>query len=616
MSSSPTVWRFGDFEVRPGTLELRRGGEVLHLEPKVLHVLVYLLEHRDRVVEKSELLRAVWEETFVTENALTKAIGRLRQALDDQPQSPRYIQTVHTVGYRFVAEVVESGDEPRAGGSTRRRRWGALGAILLLAAAASLLLRPKPEPSGSDEEPKRIRSLAVLPLDNLTGDSGQDYLVDAMHEALIEELAQLEPLRVISRQSTLHYRETDRSMPEIARELSVDALVEGSVTRSAERVRVTAQIILGARDEHLWAGSFEGSPGDLLALLTEVSKAIGDEIQVALAVEGRKPRSSWSPATPEVEDLYLRGRYSHNLTTAAGFTMARDLFTRAIELDPDFAPAYAGLASCHFLLGFFGDAPREAAAAASVAAARAALELDPDLAEAWGVLGATHLYFEWDWEAAGRELERALALAPNNALIRHGYGDYLLAMGRAEESLEQVRLGRQYDPVSPLAVVPVVGHLLFAERHEEAVEEARALLDADPGMPLVTSMMAWGLWAQGHEDEALDVWRQRWERSAPDLVEALDRGRATGAAEDALRAVGEAMARADSSSSGRASAVAQFFAAGGDVDRAFEFLEKAVERREPQLLHVPGQPAFEDLRLDPRYRALLRRVGLPDESSR
>ena len=259
MDRLPHGYRFGRFEVTPEAAELRSAGEVVHLEPKVLKVLVYLIEHRGRLVEKAELLDAVWAETFVTENALTKAIGRLRLALDDHAQDPRFIQTAHTLGYRFIAEVEEIGGERTvaeasvgpAVASEPQRLLPAIALIATTAIAVVVFLNPGGfrEALLGGSAPPEIRSLAVLPFANLTGDPEQDYLVDAMHEALITELAQLSPLRVISRQSTLRYRDLDKAIPEIAQELAVDALVEGSVTRSKDRIRVSAQLILASEDK-------------------------------------------------------------------------------------------------------------------------------------------------------------------------------------------------------------------------------------------------------------------------------------------------------------------------------------------------------------------------------
>ena len=308
--------------------------------------------------------------------------------------------------------------------------------------------------------------------------------------------------------------------------------------------------------------------------------------------------------------MYFRARYFLGRGTPAEFGKAKEMFSRVTELDPDFAPAHAGLASTHFLLGLLGPVPHRLAAADSEKAALTALELDSRLGEARGMLGLVRLYFDWDWPAAGRELERAIELNPNDSLIRHGYGDYLLVMGRPEEALEQVKLGRECDPVSPIAVAPVVGHLFFLRRYDDVIEEARVLLETDPNFPLVGSFLRAALWEQGEYDEYLRLQQGRLDR-APEHADALERGYRESGPEGAMLAIGELLApRAEA---GRASPlrVAGYFARGGDSDRAFEFLERAMLGREPQLLHLAVNPAFDSLRPDPRFADLLRRVGLP-----
>jgi TolB-like protein/DNA-binding winged helix-turn-helix (wHTH) protein len=620
MLGQPHGYRFGDFEVQPEAAELRRSGEVIHLEPRVLKVLVYLIEHRDRLVEKTELLDAVWDETFVTENALTKAVGRLRQALDDDAQDPRCVQTVHTLGYRFIARVEETGGEAAAlemthAPATGRKRLLWAGAVVAIASLAIVLgfgwsgLREWLRGGGTRPE---IRSLAVLPLDNLTGDPDQEYLVEAMHEALITELAQLSPLRVIARRSTLRYRDTHKALAEIAEELAVDALVEGSITRSEDRVRVSAQITGRWEDEYRWAGNFDRDAGDLLVLLSELAAAIGDSIQIAITPDQEARLVGRPPASPEAEDAYFRARFFLGRGTPAGFGRALELFETSTELDPGFARAHAGLAAAHFLMGLLGPSPYREAATASEKAATDALELAPDLAEARAPLGLTRLSFDWDWPAAGRELARAIELDPSDAGVRHGYADYLLVTGRPEESLEQAKLGRRYDPVSPISTAHVVGHLLFLRRYDEVVEEARALLEMDPRFGVVRGFLAAALWHRGQHEDSLWVLLDHLEARMPELVDALLQGHRESGPGGAMLALAEQLAiRVDAGPKPLPVSVARYFARGGDLGRSLDFLERALDVREPTLLHVGADPDFDVLRSDPRFADLLRRIGLP-----
>ncbi|MFQ5349443.1 MAG: winged helix-turn-helix domain-containing protein [Thermoanaerobaculia bacterium] len=401
MIRQPHAYLFGDFEVAPEAAELRRAGAVVHLEPRVLQLLVYLIEHRERLVPKSELLDAVWDEQFVTENALTKAIGRLRKALDDDAQHPGYIHTHHTLGYRFIAEVEERGADEAAAASAageraeqavvdRRRRVLLVGGLVAALVVAVLLIglgrRAVRQRLDGDGTPAEIRSLAVLPLANLTGDPDQEYFVEGMQEALITDLSKIASIRVISRQSVMRYRDSDKPAPRIARELGVDALVEGSVMRDEDRVAIWAQLIHGPSDRHLWAQDYEREVQDVLFLVNDLARTISKELRVTLTPHQGRSLANARPVDPAVHDAHLRARYHFNQFTRPGLVKARELFRAALDLDPTFAPAYVGVGGTYLLAALRGTPPREVMPAARAAALKA-IELDDGLADAYTLLG-------------------------------------------------------------------------------------------------------------------------------------------------------------------------------------------------------------------------------------
>jgi TolB-like protein/DNA-binding winged helix-turn-helix (wHTH) protein/Flp pilus assembly protein TadD len=625
MNRQPQGYLFGDFEVSPDAAELRRGGEVVHLEPRVLALLVYLIEHRDRLVPKRELLDAVWEEAFVTENALTKAIGRLRKALDDDAQRPAYIHTHHTLGYRFIAEVEERRGPPAAvadrGADARRERRPArrirvaatVGAAVVVAAVAVLIgldrRRAGDRPAGGEAVPE-IRSLAVLPLANLSSDPEHAYFAEGMQEALITDLARITSLRVVSRQSAMRFRDSEDAAPEIARRLGVDALVEGSVMRHGDRVGIWVNLIHGPSDRHLWSESYEREVENVLYLVNDVARTISGELEVALG--GEEDHSLGTPrrVDPEAHDAYLRARHHLNQFTPEGMEKARRLFRTALDLDPTFAPAHSGLGYTHLIAMVQGRPPAETAPLARAAALRA-IELDDDIAEAHAILGCVRLGFDWDWSGAASALRRALELNPSDAFARHGYADYLTALGRPEEGLEQVMIGRDCDPLSPLAHYPVLYHLFLLQRYDEVITESRKALELFPGWGAARRRLGWALFSQGRYEAAFAELRQDL-GAAPAFLEALERGFAEAGPRGASRAVAELLAARAVSEYVDPLQIAGHFARAGDADRAIDWLEKAFENRSPLLGLIQVDPDFAGLRTDPRIAALVRRIGLPE----
>src|SRR5215510_15098111 len=463
--------------------------------------------------------------------------------------------------------------------------------------------------------PRTIRSVAVLPLQNLSGDSGQDFFVDGMTEALIERLSSMQGVRVISRTSVMRFKHSSQSLPEIAQTLRVDAVVEGSVVRSGRRVRISAQLIRGEGDDHLWSGSYDREAGDVLALQSEVAQAIARQIQISVA--GRESGSRNTPdrsvVSPDVYEDYLKGRFALNRTPTPDLKASVRYFEAAIAKDAFFAPAYSGLGAAHTVLSspFGGDEPVDALTEAAQAAGRA-LELDATIAEAHLVLGEVALR-RWQWIEADARYRRALDLDPNNAAAHDGRARWLLSQRRTDEALEWAQRARELDPLALYG--RDVGWILFlSRRHAEAIRELHTVLAVQPDESGALWYLGFALIEHGEAAEAARV----LERSAalsgrnPAVLGVLVRAYArAGRSTEALRVLGELTRRREAGYVPAAAFVNAYLGLG-DYARAWEWLDRAFDERSKILLHLKVHPFFDPLRNDPRYAALQRRMNFPE----
>lgn len=459
----------------------------------------------------------------------------------------------------------------------------------------------------------RIRSLAVLPLENLSEDPAQEYFVDGMTEALITDLAKIGALRVISRTSAMRYKDTDKCVPEIARELNVDAVVEGSVLRAGDRVRITAQLIDAARDEHLWAESYERDLRDILTLQSQVAQAIAGEIRVKLSPQERTRLATARPVNPAAHEAYLKGRYHWSKWHAEGLKKAVEYSQQAIEKDPTYAPAYAGLAEAYVFLGYWGYlSPREVYPKAKVAALRA-LALDETLAEAHRALGAVRWYYDWDLAACEKEFQRALELNPNHAEAHIWYSVFLSVIKEEhEKSLAGAKCARELDPFSSFVNVVSAWIFYWARQYERAIEQARNTLELDPQARQAYRVLGTTFVAQQAFPEAIDALQKAVEASRDPLNLAhLGMAYAMAGKTDQARALlGEVKEKAAQE---HVSAIcfAWLHAGLGENDMAFEWFERAYQEREPMLFWIRFTPTPDPLRQDPRFRDLVRRMSLP-----
>jgi TolB-like protein/Flp pilus assembly protein TadD len=463
-----------------------------------------------------------------------------------------------------------------------------------------------------------ISSIAVLPLNNRMGDPEQDYFVEGMHEALITELSKIRALKVISRTSTMPYGQTDKPLPQVARELNVDAVIEGSVLREGERVRITVHLVHGATDRHLWAQTFERERRSVLALQSDVARAIAHEIRVSLTPQEQRVLASARLVDPEAHRAYLKGRHHLGKGTLAGLQNAREYFRQSLDLDPTYAPAYVGLADVYNRLAIQGrHLPREVYPLAKAALVKA-LELDEQLAEAHALHGVVKFRFDWDWEGAERDLRRALELEPNNTRAHLGYGTHLLMTGRLEEALAYSAKFQELDPLSPFASQNLAWHLYHNRRYHDAISRLRTALHLDPSSGAAYLLLGESYAAMGAHGEAIAACDTALNLT-PNDNNVLSRCGAvyavSGKHQSAVRLFQNLQLRASARGYvdpyGLASFAAAMYTAPGASDRVMQWLARAYEDRSANLCALKVNPAFGRVSADPRFQELLRRMHFP-----
>lgn len=657
----PNVVKFGDdLELDPFAYQLRRAGQPLKLERIPMELLLLLVGQRGQLVSREQIIEWIWgKDVFLdTDNSINSAIRKIRQVLKDDPEQPRFLQTVTGRGYRFIAAVIDcpppstvlpgqarppatenlightsSRDlkrlEPdlervqtevasaafaelekqlpiRKTLMRRKKLWigGLLAAGLLLllgwAVRGRLRLFTK-APSVP------IRSIAVLPLDNLTGDPAQQYFTDGMTDALITTLAQIGSLRVISRTSAMHYRDSQKKLPEIARELGVDAVVEGSVVRSGNRVRIDAQLIQASTDRHLWAKSYERDIQDVLALQGELARTIASEVQIQLTPKEQARLGNMRPVNAEAYEAYLKGRFFWNKRSREAINKSIEYFNEAIRLDPSYAAAYAGLADAYTITGCGTPAgmTKEEAGPKAKTAALKAVELDDDSAEAHTALGLEENCFGNQREAEN-EFKRAITLNPNYATAHHGYA--LLLLGeRDQEGLEQIKQALRLDPVSPNSNGLFGDFLMDTRQFDKAVEQFRKTVELDPQQ--YNSRVRLGLaYAIVHRSGEAESEFKKAEEISPGGVNSLGglayvyglEGKKT-QAEKMLPQVKTLAAK-----TGHPWVVSLVYIGLGDKNEAIRWLEKSYEQGD--FFFDLENPLVDPLRSDPEFQDLERRV--------
>jgi TolB-like protein/DNA-binding winged helix-turn-helix (wHTH) protein/Tfp pilus assembly protein PilF len=604
------IFRFDRFQADDNAFRLIADGAPVPLEPKALRLLLYLIQNRGRLVRKQELLDAVWGDAAVTENALTRSVGLLRKALDDDSREPRFIETVPTAGYRFIAQVdTATNDEPttiqsftpatpspRTQTSFTPRSYFRLAAIVVACFAALaitwlLVARHHSAP---------IRSLAVLPLVNLSGDSSQEYFADGMTDELITELARIPNLRVVSRTSVMAEKGSRLPLPDIARQLDVDAIVEGSIVRSGDRIRITAQLIDARTDRHLWAQSFEGSASDVLTLQDSVAQQIATQARLVIAPPSPRP-----PVNPAAHDAYLRGRYFFN---KQDFAHSVEYFKQAVALDPGYASAYAGYASALDAASTFGIGPPEQLMSKAIAAAQRAIQLDPQNGEAHTALGSVQTIYEWDWTAAEQNLTRGISLNPNDSIAEFKYAVYLDAIGRPQDAVTHMRRALQLDPLSFLVTRRLGVALYYDRQYDAALAQLQRAAEMERSPGSIDNYMSLIYEQKGEHDEAVrhDLIALHEEQPQLNIAALLGVYQLHG-----WQSYWRARTRAlltTSASPCTAYEIGIDDLRVNELDHAFDSLQHALDSHCFYMTLIRVDPLFDSVRHDSRYAALLTRV--------
>jgi TolB-like protein/DNA-binding winged helix-turn-helix (wHTH) protein len=628
-----TVFEFGEFRLDCGRFELYRGGRSLKLERKPLELLILLVGREGRLVTRNEIAQHLWgSEVFVdTEHGINTAIRKIRYALRDDPEHPRFVQTVTGKGYRFVATAVEARESLADGDSQsssaqigpaipdnaeqpsqppasypRSRIWiavlGALTALVFLIAAVNLGARGWRNRFRGDAPRPEISSLAVLPLDNLSGDPSQDYFADGMTDELTTMLAKNSTLRIISRTSVMQYKGVHRPLPQITRELGVDGVLEGSVVRSRNKVHMTIQLIQSSSDTHVWAESYDRDIEEAGSLPREAAQTIARQLSHSVG-QGPLPRY----VSPEAHDAYLRGRY---LWFRSKLAESGKYFNQATELQPDYALGWSGLSVYYSGSAITGELKPEESLAPAYAAAMKAVALDDSLPEAHLALAAALLVDRWDREGAEREVNRAIELDPKFAEAYHLRAKILAVSNRQREALASQKQATELDPFSKPIAMPMA--FKEARQYDAGINDVRQRLEGDPQ----NAALHWYLYdfyrCKGMKTESAEMLEKAFllegdQATAGNLRRAFQQGGYKGLIRWQLTDLNRQSATHYVSPLDKATFTAEL----GDREQTIALLEEGYRHRVPGLLWAQNEPAFDSLHSDERYRTLIKGMGLP-----
>ena len=639
------LYEFGEFRLDAQRRTLQRGQELVALTPKAFDLLLQLIQSAGKTVTKDDLMKTVWPDSFVEESNLTQTIFMVRKALEETSER-RYILTVQGQGYRFLVPAKEAaiqGPEielpappPDAGDVAdiqlqsqpqRAKNWrsiviasAVIALILIVASSIWFWLRGH----GAAERSDKIM-LAVLPFENFTGDAGQDYFSDGLTEEMISQLGNLDPahLGVIARTSVMRYKHSQESIPQIGQDLGVQYVIEGSVRRDSERVRIAAQLIQVRDQSHLWAQQYDRDLGHLLQLQGEIARAVANEIEFSLgrrrsievAREGTLPlpvpANGLGTESYEAYDLYLQGRYFWNKRTAEGFRHAADYFQQAIDKDPNYGRAYAGLADTFSLMSTWYVGPQNELMPKARTAALRALELDEALAEAHASLALIQENYDYDWAGAEKEFRRAIQLDPQYATAHQWYAESLSWQGRFEEAFAESERARQLDPLSAIIASDHAMILYYSRQYDSALKQYGSALELNPNFDPARDWMIPPYLQLGRYDAAFDGikrWEARDENPWMLAWKSAVYGR-SGHWEEARRALAK-LERISGSRADRTVTLLIAYSGTGQKERVIELLQKAYSEHSNAVTQIKVDPIFDPFRGDPRFQDLLRRVGL------
>jgi TolB-like protein/DNA-binding winged helix-turn-helix (wHTH) protein len=609
---------FGRFELDLRTGELRREGTPVKLQPQPAKVLALLVSRAGEVVAREELATHVWgSETFVDfDKGLTFAIRQIRTALEDDVDQPKFLETLPKRGYRFVASLsrpVASQAQPPSPGpvpperthnSVFRNGVAAVAAAIVVTLGLTILWRHLAAPKLNAAGPA-IASVAVLPLHNLSRDPDQEYFSDGMTDELITDLAKVGRLRVISHTSVQRYKTSKQSLPEIARELGVDAVIEGTVMRSGDRVRITAQLIDARTDQHLWAEEYERAFRDILNLQSEVARQIANQVGVNLTVVERASLAHTPGVDPAAHEAYLRGRFYGDKLTCTGYRQAREYYEQAAAKDPTFGRAFVGISDVYYSLGDWGCSPQAEAFAKSRAAALKAIELDPTLASAYCQLADLDFTAEWNWPKAEQEYLQAIRLDPNDAENHSSYAIFLVAMGKPDQAIAELKKAQELDPVSELTNMLSTYVLYFAHHYDQAVDQGKKTLELYPNSRATDYWMGHIYEQQQMPAEAFAYYLKS-NNAPPAEVAALH----AAFEKNGLRGFWLRQLKVSENKPDWPCWKAIFYGHTGDRERAMQMLEQSFDHHCDGLQFLKTNPVFDPLQADPRYRELISKLKL------
>lgn len=620
MQNAPAAqraYRFGPFTVDARTGEVHKDGRRIRLQEKPVQVLLALLERPGDVVTREELQHRLWSaDTFVDfDHGLNIAIGKLREALNDSAEHPRYIETLPKRGYRFLALVERAHPGADVAPAAAAPFWRGKAALRTLALAAMVVAAVTYIAQSWMPPPPSARAskimLVVLPFENLSGDPQQEFFSDGLTEEMIAQLGQLNPqaLGVIARTSAMRYKTAPKDVAQIGRELNVEYLLEGSVRREGDRIRVTAQLIQVSDRTHLWAQTYEREAASLLAIQRDVADQVIAALKLQLLPGQRAAWTHQLRDDPAAHEAYLQGRHLWNQRNPDSVQKAVLYFEEAIRRDPSYARAYVGLSDCYNLLASYSVLPANVANAKAKAAATRALELDPALAEAYASLGFSKLEYDWDWAGAQSAFEKAIQLDPNYATARQWYSLYLNALGRSEEAVAEAREALRLDPLSPIVALALGSRLYHARRFDEAIEQFRKTLELDPNFVLAHHNLGRAHLLKGEYPQAIETLETalRLSGDRPARRVALAYGYALAGRQADARSLRRELEQSKAPSF----PMALLSLSLGERQDALAFLEAAYQARHSDITLLKVEPLLDPLRDDPRFRDLMGRVGLP-----
>lgn len=587
MAGYPETYRFGEYTLDAREHHLLRDGIQVELRPKAFETLLYLVTHQGHTASKNELLEAVWPGTFVSDAVLTHCIAEVRQALLDDARAPRYVKTLPKVGYAFIAPVRQAAD----------------GLSVAPAPAAFLHAAPRQPPTSA---------IAVLPFANLSADPDNEYLCDGLSEELINGLSKVPELRVVAHSSSFAFKGMDTDVREIGRQLGVGSVLEGSVRKSGDRLRISAQLIDTAGGFHAWCEQYERRLDDVFDLQDDISRSVLAALKIELLKGGPSPAARHMTGSIDAYLLYLEGRYFWHRRFAGHLEKAMRCFERAMEADPSFAAAHCGLADSFSSLGIWAFKPAHEVFPRAAALAKRALELEPALADGHGSMALVHMFYDWDWPSAERELARAVSLNPGSALVHIWAAHYLAIVGRFDEALAETQHAQSLDPLSPSLNANAGWIFHLAGRHDQAISELERVLERFPGNPMALLYLGYALAARGRMAGASACFQEAmrtpggmpWAEESVAWAAAVAGDRAL-----AVRLLDATVARSKTAHV-PPSGIACIHLGLGDDGALFAWLDRCVEGRDPLLPWLKCFPMFDRVRPDPRFRRVLTQVGL------